>query len=165
MWEGQPVGWAGTLRPVHDRRAAPRSPGGSPATRSSPNGRRPASSRPTAEGGLNPDAFFLIEAGGLDRSSPLRKAAEAAKAAAAIVIYDDETGDVARMVREALAKDRVGLTPEALDLFVARLPRERGVARQEIERLALVPLGPGSNTVRRTGRSYAPPGGRAWRRA
>lgn len=97
-----------------------------------------------AEGKFNPDAFFLIEAGSLDRSSPLRKAAEAAKAAAAIVVYEDETGDVARLVREALAGDRVGLTPEALDIFVARLPRERGVARQEIERLALY-LGPGSN--------------------
>ena len=99
-----------------------------------------------AEGRFNPDAFFLIEAGDLSRSSALRKAAEASKAVAAIVIYEDETGDVARMVREALAKDRVGLTPEALDLFVGRLPRERGVARQEIERLALF-LGPGSNTT------------------
>jgi DNA polymerase-3 subunit delta len=47
------------------------------------------------------------------------------------------------MVREALAADRVSLTAEALDLFVARLPKERGVARQEIERLILY-LGPGS---------------------
>jgi DNA polymerase-3 subunit delta len=96
-----------------------------------------------AEGKLNPDAFFLIEAGGLDRSSPLRKAAEAAKAAVSIPVYEDETGDVARMVREALGAERIGLTSDALDLFVARLPRERGVARQEIERLVLY-LGPGS---------------------
>ncbi len=97
-----------------------------------------------AEGRFNPDAFFLIEAGALEKSSALRKAAESAKGAAALIIYDDESGDVARLVREALTKDRVGLTPEALDLFVARLPRERGVARQEIERLAMF-LGPGSN--------------------
>jgi DNA polymerase-3 subunit delta len=96
-----------------------------------------------AEGTLNPDAFFLIEAGALERSSPLRKAAEAAKAAVCIPVYEDDTGDVARMVREALGAERLGLNPEALDLFVARLPRERGVARQEVERLALY-LGPGS---------------------
>jgi DNA polymerase-3 subunit delta len=96
-----------------------------------------------AEGGLNPDAFFLIEAGALEKSSALRKTAEAAKGAASIPVYEDEAGDVARIVREALAADRVGLTAEALDLFVGRLPKERGVARQEIERLILY-LGPGS---------------------
>ena len=96
-----------------------------------------------ADGALNPDAFFLIEAGALERSSPLRKAAEKADGAASIPVYEDETGDVARMVREALAADKVSLAGDALDQFVARLPRERGVARREIERLILY-LGPGS---------------------
>jgi DNA polymerase-3 subunit delta len=96
-----------------------------------------------AEGRLNPDAFFLIEAGALERTSALRKAAEKADAAASLPVYEDETGDVARMVREALAADKVSLASDALDLFVSRLPRERGVARREIERLILY-LGPGS---------------------
>jgi len=97
-----------------------------------------------AAGTYNPEAFFLVEAGELTpRGSALRKAAEAAAGAAAIPCYEDEAGDVARLVRETLAKDNVGLTAEALQLFVGRLPRERGVARQEIERLALF-LGPGS---------------------
>lgn len=111
---------------------------------------KPAADRTAAEaltrhaaGELNPDAFFLIEAGNLGRDSALRKAAEKADGAAAIPCYEDEPGDVARLVREALAKDNVGLTAEALSLFVGRLPKERGVARQEIERLALF-LGPGS---------------------
>ncbi|ODT87783.1 DNA polymerase III subunit delta [Phenylobacterium sp. SCN 70-31] len=95
-----------------------------------------------AAGELNPDAFFLIEAGNLGRESALRKAAEKATAAAAIPCYEDEPGDVARLVRDTLAADRVGLTADALQLFVGRLPKERGVARQEIERLALY-LGPG----------------------
>ncbi|MFN3521410.1 MAG: DNA polymerase III subunit delta [Phenylobacterium sp.] len=96
-----------------------------------------------AEGRLNPDAFFLIEAGNLGRTSDLRKAAEKAPQAAAIPCYEDEPGDVARLVRETLTRDNVALSAEALALFVARLPKERGVARQEIERLALF-LGPGS---------------------
>lgn len=96
-----------------------------------------------AGGGFNPDAFFLVEAGELRRDSALRKAAEASKTAAAIPCYEDEPGDIARLAREALAKDGVGLTPDALAAFVERLPKERGVARQEIERLALY-LGPGS---------------------
>ncbi|WP_158913044.1 DNA polymerase III subunit delta [Caulobacter sp. S45] len=100
-----------------------------------------------AEGRYNPDAFMIVEAGALERSSALRKAAEGAKAGAvSIPVYEDETGDVARFVREALAADKVGMTPEALELFVSRLPKERGVARQEIERLILY-IGPGSGTT------------------
>jgi DNA polymerase-3 subunit delta len=100
-----------------------------------------------ASGALNPDAFFLVEAGELTpRGSALRKAAEASDGAAAIPCYEDEAGDVARLVRETLARDQVALDADALALFVARLPRERGVARQEIERLALF-LGPGSGVT------------------
>ncbi|WP_293679919.1 DNA polymerase III subunit delta [uncultured Phenylobacterium sp.] len=95
------------------------------------------------KGELNPDAFFLIEAGNLGRDSALRKACEKAAGAAAIPCYEDEAGDVARLVRDTLAKDNLALNTEALALFVARMPKERGVARQEIERLALY-LGPGS---------------------
>ncbi|HEY3812136.1 MAG TPA: DNA polymerase III subunit delta [Caulobacteraceae bacterium] len=96
-----------------------------------------------AAGEFNPDAFFLIEAGGLGRESTLRKTAEKAAGAACIPCYEDEPGDVARLVREGLAKDKLSLNSEALDLFVSRLPHERGVVRAEIERLALF-LGPGS---------------------
>ena len=94
-------------------------------------------------GALNPDAFFLIEAGALGRDSTLKKVAEKDPRVATIPCYEDEPGDVARMVREALSGDGVSLTQEGLAMFVARLPKERGVARQEIERLALY-LQPGS---------------------
>jgi DNA polymerase-3 subunit delta len=98
-----------------------------------------------AAGELNPEAFLIVEAGNLGRDSALRKAAEKADGAAAIPCYEDEPGDVARQVREALARDSLSLSNDALQLFVARMPKERGVARQEIERLALY-LGPGSGT-------------------
>lgn len=94
-------------------------------------------------GELNSAAFFLIEAGNLGRDSALRRVAEKAAGCAVIPCYEDEPGDVARMVRDNLAKDGVSLTVDALALFVGAMPKERGVARQEIERLALF-LGPGS---------------------
>ncbi|HEX4180422.1 MAG TPA: DNA polymerase III subunit delta [Caulobacteraceae bacterium] len=97
-------------------------------------------------GSFNPDAFFLIEAGALGRDSALRKAAEKAAQVAAIACYDDEPGDTARLVREGLAKDKLSLSPDALDLIVGRLPHDRGVMRQEIERLALF-LGPGGQVT------------------
>ena len=96
-----------------------------------------------ADGDFNPEAFFLIEAGALARNSTLRRNAEKANACATIPCYEDEPGDMARLVREALTAEGVGLNSDALALFVARLPRDRGVARQEIERLVLY-LGPGS---------------------
>lgn len=98
------------------------------------------------EGRLNPNAFLLIEAGALATGSPLRKAAERASGAAVIPCYEDETGDIARMVRDGLARDGVGIEADALANLVARLPKDRGVARREIERLALY-LGPGSGAT------------------
>lgn len=98
------------------------------------------------EGQLNPDAFFLVEAGALGRDSQLRKVGEKANGCAVIPCYEDEAGDLARLTRDTLANDKVGLNSEALDLFVSRLPKERGVARAEIERLALY-LGPNSGVT------------------
>lgn len=99
------------------------------------------------EGGFNPEAFFLIEAGNLGRESALRRAAEGAKAGCAVIpVYEDETGDVSRMIKEALAKENLRLSQDALLLLASRLPKERGVARQEIERLVLY-LGPGSGVT------------------
>ncbi len=111
---------------------------------------RPAADRDIAQalgahgaGRFNPAAFLLVEAGALGRDSQLLKAAEKAEFCAAIPCYADEAGDLARFTREALAADKLSLTSEALELFVSRLPHERGVARREIERLALF-LGPGA---------------------
>jgi DNA polymerase-3 subunit delta len=95
---------------------------------------------------FNPDAFFLVEAGALGRDSTLRKAGEAAPGCGVIPCYEDEPGDLARLAREALAADKLALSAEALDTFIARLPHERGVARREIERLILF-LGPGRNAT------------------
>lgn len=113
------------------------------------SGERAALERDVAEalaghgaGRFNPAAFLLIEAASLGRESHLLKAAEKASYCAAIACYADEAVDLARFTREALAADKLSLTSEALELFVSRLPHERGVARREIERLALF-MGPG----------------------
>ncbi|HEY5105427.1 MAG TPA: DNA polymerase III subunit delta [Caulobacteraceae bacterium] len=94
-------------------------------------------------GRFNPDAFLLIQAAGLSKDSAVRKLAEKAPACTVIPCYEDEPGDLARLTRDSLAAEKVGLSSDALELFVSRLPRERGVARREIERLVLF-LNPGS---------------------
>jgi DNA polymerase-3 subunit delta len=97
-----------------------------------------------AAGEYNPDAFIIIEAGSLGGDSGLRKLADADKNLASIACYDDETGDIIRMARETLQENGVSLNTAAMDIFAQRLPKERGIARQEIERLVLF-IGPGSN--------------------
>ncbi|CAL4865952.1 hypothetical protein MMA231_00189 [Asticcacaulis sp. MM231] len=103
-----------------------------------------ASLKAHAAGDFNKDAFIIIEAGGLGSDSALRRLADADKNLASIACYEDETGDVVRMAREALAADGVSLSSAAMDIFAQRLPKERGIARQEIERLILF-IGPGSH--------------------
>jgi DNA polymerase-3 subunit delta len=93
-------------------------------------------------GRCNPQAFLIVEAPALAKDSSLRKVAERAGGCALIPCYEDEPGEVKTLVRKALAAEGLSLSGEALDLFVGRLPHDRGVARAEIERLALY-LGPG----------------------
>ena len=95
------------------------------------------------DGKLNPDAFLIIEAGPLGKDSALKRIGEKASGCAVIPCYEDEIADLSRFTREALTRDSLSLTSEALELFVRRLPHERGVARREIERLTLF-LDPGS---------------------
>lgn len=94
-------------------------------------------------GHLNPDAFFLIESDALRNDSPLIRLARDNPACGAIACYEDDPGDLARLTREALLVEAVSLDSRALETFVARLPHDRGVARQEIERLVMF-IGPGA---------------------
>ncbi len=97
-----------------------------------------------AAGDYNPDAFLIVEAGNLGGDSALRRLADADKALASIACYEDEAGDIVRLAREALAANGVALTTGAMDIFAQRLPKERGIAHQEIERLVMF-IGPGSH--------------------
>jgi len=99
-------------------------------------------------GALNPDAFFLIESEALRNDSPLIKAGKDHEACGVIPCYEDDPGDLARLTREALARAGLSLDARALEAFVARLPHDRGVARQEIERLTLF-LGPAARGAAR----------------
>jgi len=97
-----------------------------------------------AAGEYNTDAFIVIEAGALGSDSALRRLADSDRNLASIACYEDETGDIVRMAREAFAHNGVALTNAAMDIFAQRLPKERGIAHQEIERLILF-IGPNSN--------------------
>jgi DNA polymerase-3 subunit delta len=86
--------------------------------------------------------LVAIEAGDLGKSSSLRKLVEAAPNAAAIACYADGPRDVAQLIRDVLGRDRISVTEEAVAYLVANLGEDRGITRQELDKLCLF-AGPG----------------------
>jgi DNA polymerase-3 subunit delta len=84
-----------------------------------------------------PGGYLIVEAGDLGSTAPLVKQFTAAKNGAVIAFYEETEAERAQYAR-SLAKD-LGLKFEhgAEDTFLAALPADRGMARQEIEKLAL----------------------------
>lgn len=83
------------------------------------------------------DAFILVEAGDLPPRSSLRRAFEAAKSAVAIPCYLDGPRELGELAREIFAAHKIAARPEAMQYLIAHLGGDRGVSRQEIEKLAL----------------------------
>lgn len=83
------------------------------------------------------DAFILVEAGDLGPRSSLRRAFEAAKAAAAIACYLDGPREIGELVREVLGARNIKAKPEALQFLIAHLGGDRQISRRELEKLAL----------------------------
>lgn len=83
------------------------------------------------------DAFIVVAAGDLPPRSSLRRAFEAAKIAAAIACYLDGPRELGELAREIFAAHKIAARPEAMQYLIAHLGGDRGVSRQELEKLAL----------------------------
>jgi len=83
------------------------------------------------------DGFVLVEAGDLPSRSSLRKAFEGAADAVAIACYADSARDIEALLREVMAPRRVKVEDEARAYLVDNLGGDRGMSRQELEKLAL----------------------------
>jgi len=87
--------------------------------------------------------YLIVEAGELTASSELVKAFTAAKHAACIAFYEETEAERAQFAR-ALAQDlAIEFERDAEEALLAALPSDRGLARQEIEKLALFAHGLG----------------------
>ncbi len=86
-------------------------------------------------GAARPDAFFVIEAGELRPTSALRKKAEGAKIIATIACYPDDEASLEAFVERALREAGAEISAEAKIALVERLGSDRGVSRQEIDKL------------------------------
>ncbi|NNU15656.1 DNA polymerase III subunit delta [Parvularcula sp. ZS-1/3] len=88
-------------------------------------------------GTLDGAGLVVIEAGDLKKSSGLRKAAEASKKAVAIGCYAEGARDTMAAIREQCAEEGLSLDNEAAAVLTASLGDDRGLLRQEVEKLIL----------------------------
>jgi len=96
--------------------------------------------------GPPPASFLVLEAGELAPRSALRKVFESASAAAAIACYLDDEEALTRVVLESLKTHGLSIEPKAQAYLIAHLGGDRGVTRQELEKLALY-VGTGARQV------------------
>jgi DNA polymerase III subunit delta len=83
------------------------------------------------------EAFIVVEAGELPSRSALRRAFEAARSAVAIGCYPDTPRELAAVIRETLAANRVTASRDAGQFLVEHLGGDRLLTRSELEKLAL----------------------------
>ena len=86
------------------------------------------------------DALVVAEGGDLTKTG-LRKLFEEADNAAAIICYLDSERDLEEVVRRALKAANLSADADALPAIVSRLGSDRGVTRQELEKLTLYAAG------------------------
>ncbi len=89
------------------------------------------------DGTLKPDALVVIEAGDLTPRSALRKLIEGASNAAAIACYADEAADIDRLIDTMAREAGMNVDGAAREALVSRLGTDRGITRQELEKLFL----------------------------
>ncbi|MEO1041206.1 MAG: DNA polymerase III subunit delta [Pseudomonadota bacterium] len=88
-------------------------------------------------GTLSSAGLVIVEAGDLKKSSALRKACEGSAKAVAIGCYPEGQRDLMGAVRQQLADEAITISDEAMTMLVAVLADDRGVLRQELEKLIL----------------------------
>ena len=83
------------------------------------------------------DALVVVEAGDLPSRSALRRVFDNAPAAAAIGCYPDNARDLADLVRETCAAQRIAISRDAVDFLVGHLGGDRLLTRAELDKLTL----------------------------
>jgi DNA polymerase III subunit delta len=83
------------------------------------------------------DALLLIEAGELPPRSALRRLAESSDNAAAVACYADEAAGLDGLIADVLGARALTMHRDAGDLLRRSLGADRGLSRQELEKLAV----------------------------
>ncbi len=83
------------------------------------------------------DAWILIEAGDLKKTSPLRKSVEQSKTAIALPCYADDDRSINQLIDEEIQRAGLGIEPAARDLLKSLIGADRRASRNEVEKLCL----------------------------
>lgn len=84
-----------------------------------------------------PTGFLIVEAGDIGGTAELVKKFGAAANAAVIAFYEETEAERAVFAKSLAKELNIGFERDAEDYFLSSLPADRGLARQEIEKLAL----------------------------
>jgi DNA polymerase-3 subunit delta len=93
------------------------------------------------------DAIIVIEAGELQKSSPLRVLCEKSPAALAIACYADDARSLAALIDTSVKDAGLTIDTEAKEHLLGLLGADRGATRGEIDKLVLYAHGKGAITV------------------
>ncbi|MBV9330570.1 MAG: DNA polymerase III subunit delta [Alphaproteobacteria bacterium] len=83
------------------------------------------------------DALVVVEAGDLAKGTGLRRVFENHPDAASIACYPDSALTLSDVVRDVMKRNGLSIAADVLDSAVSRLGSDRGVTRNELEKLAL----------------------------
>jgi DNA polymerase III subunit delta len=83
------------------------------------------------------DALVIVEAGDLPGRSSLRRAFDDSPHAAAIGCYPDTARDLAAVIRDTFAAQKIAISRDAVAFLVAHLGGDRLLTRAELEKLTL----------------------------
>lgn len=81
--------------------------------------------------------FILIQAGDLDKSSPLRKVAEESAQFAVIACYEDDERIIKRFIENELASKQVKSSPQVIDRLLEKFGKNRQIIQLELEKIML----------------------------
>ncbi len=96
--------------------------------------------------GAAPAAFLVLEAGDLGKSSSLRKLFEKLPSAACVACYLDDQKTLRQLIEDWQRDHGLKADRGAVEFLIAHLGGDRGVTRQELDKLALH-AGPGAARV------------------
>lgn len=93
------------------------------------------------------DCRIVIEAGELRPESPLRKACERAKNAAAIACYPDTERELAKLIDDEIRLSNLRIDPDARAVLMTSLGGDRQASRNELRKLTLYAHGQSEITL------------------
>ncbi len=93
------------------------------------------------------DCRIVIEAGELRPESPLRKACERARNAAAIACYPDTERELAKLIDDEIKSSKLRITADARAVLMTSLGGDRQASRNEVRKLTLYAYGKNEITL------------------